>query len=663
MALLDKWIALDIGAYLARFYDFSTQKEIVLKTIIAQKGSEVLGVSDQAIAYLYKDLDTIQIQYPISHGQILHSIEPLIHEGLDKLHAFDGLLRPSVLVSVPSELSQRQRELWQQAFLNCGVRKVEFISNLEVLQEENPCFLVHSGHSYTEIHICAYDKVLVSKTIYYAGAQVDEQIQRIVYMKTGYFITKVDAAHLKEMASDAFWQQKNTLLMCYGFDSRQNLHPIQIESSIVWPAIEMVSSQISLWVKHCFDTLPASLQEYFLMHGIELSGGMADCFGPSQFISQNISCPVLCTKRGQYDMIDALKGVKSARMILLPFLISLILTPVVKQYSIYCGAYAKENKRTVHHGKISRIGGVAIYLSFIITMAIFVKADLQIKGLVIGSSIMFFTGLIDDLIDIKPLVKLTLEVIAALVLIYFGISVDIIRLPLGIQIDTGIISFVFTIIWVAGITNAVNLIDGLDGLAGGMSVIVLVVIGSIAIIERRLDLLSIAFILASGTFGFLAYNAHPASIFMGDCGSLFLGFMISAISLLGFKSSTILTLALPILLLMLPIIDTLSAILRRTLKGMKFMEADKSHIHHLLMRQFGHRNTVIIMCGLTSLFGLSAFAYMINRNIGFFVMVAILLAVEIFIEKSAMISEKFHPLIGLWHRIQRKSRKIFKKVG
>lgn len=131
-------------------------------------------------------------------------------------------------------------------------------------------------------------------------------------MKTGYFITKVDAAHLKEMASDAFWQQKNTLLMCYGLDSRQNLHPIQIESSIVWPAIEMVSSQISLWVKHCFDTLPASLQEYFLMHGIELSGGMADCFGPSQFISQNISCPVLCTKRGQYDMIDALKGVKSA---------------------------------------------------------------------------------------------------------------------------------------------------------------------------------------------------------------------------------------------------------------------------------------------------------------------------------------------------------------
>lgn len=278
MALLDKWIALDMGAYLARFYDFSTQKQIVLKTIIAKKGKETLGVSDQALAYLYKDLDTIQIQYPISHGQILHSIEPLVKKGLNELHAFDGLLRPSVLVSVPTELSQRQRELWQQMFLDCGVRKVEFISNLNALQEEGSCFLVHSGHSYTEIHVCAYGKVLVSKTIYYAGAQIDEQIQRIVYNKTGCFITKMDAAHLKEMASLAFWQQKNNLLLCYAFDSRQILHHIQIESSMLWPAFEMVSAQISLWVKHCFDGLPASLQEHFLMHGIELSGGLAGLF-------------------------------------------------------------------------------------------------------------------------------------------------------------------------------------------------------------------------------------------------------------------------------------------------------------------------------------------------------------------------------------------------
>lgn len=349
--------------------------------------------------------------------------------------------------------------------------------------------------------------------------------------------------------------------------------------------------------------------------------------------------------------------------LLVPFLISLVLTPLVKQYSIPAQTYAKENHRTVHHGKISRIGGVAIYLSFMISMAIYMKADRAITGIILGGSIMFFTGLVDDLIDIKPPVKLFFEVVAALVLIYYGVQVDRIRLPFGLTIDFGLISFLFTIIWIAGITNAVNLIDGLDGLSGGMSVIILVVIGCIALIERRPDIVSLAFILAGSTFGFLIYNSHPASIFMGDCGSLFLGSMISAISIVGFKSSTILTLALPILLLIIPIIDTLSAILRRTLKGMKFSQADKSHLHHLLMKQFGHRNTVIIMCGFTALFGLSAYVYMINRNLGFFTILALLFFVELFIEKSAMISEKFHPLLGLWHRIKRVWTKKIKNKG
>ena len=301
------------------------------------------------------------------------------------------------------------------------------------------------------------------------------------------------------------------------------------------------------------------------------------------------------------------------KIILIPLIISTLLTPFIKRYSIYAKSYALENERTVHHGKISRIGGVAIYLAFFITMAFFVSTDRALSGIVIGGSIMFFAGLIDDLIDMKPIVKLALEIAAAIVLIYYGVSVDVIRI-FGVVIDIPFLTVLFTVIWIAGITNAVNLMDGLDGLAGGMSVVILVVIGCLALVERRIDVVTITFILAGATFGFLIFNAHPASIFMGDCGSLFLGFMISAISLLGFKSSTIVTLALPMLLLMLPIIDTLSAILRRTLKGMKFMQADKSHIHHLLMKQFGHGKTVIIMCGITSLFGLSAFIYMINKT-------------------------------------------------
>lgn len=345
------------------------------------------------------------------------------------------------------------------------------------------------------------------------------------------------------------------------------------------------------------------------------------------------------------------------KIILIPLIISTLLTPFIKRYSIYAKAYALENERTVHHGKISRIGGVAIYLAFFITMAFFVSTDRALSGIVIGGSIMFFAGLIDDLIDMKPIVKLALEIAAAIVLIYYGVSVDVIRI-FGVVIDIPFLTVLFTVIWIAGITNAVNLMDGLDGLAGGMSVVILVVIGCLALVERRIDVVTITFILAGSTFGFLIFNAHPASIFMGDCGSLFLGFMISAISLLGFKSSTIVTLALPMLLLMLPIIDTLSAILRRTLKGMKFMQADKSHIHHLLMKQFGHGKTVIIMCGITSLFGLSAFIYMINKVIGFIVILSLLLGIELFIEKSAMINEKFHPLMGLYRRIIKKYNEI-----
>ena len=345
------------------------------------------------------------------------------------------------------------------------------------------------------------------------------------------------------------------------------------------------------------------------------------------------------------------------KIILIPLIISTLLTPFIKRYSIYVKAYALENERTVHHGKISRIGGVAIYLAFFITMAFFVSTDRALSGIVIGGSIMFFAGLIDDLIDMKPIVKLALEIAAAIVLIYYGVSVDVIRI-FGVVIDIPFLTVLFTVIWIAGITNAVNLMDGLDGLAGGMSVVILVVIGCLALVERRIDVVTITFILAGATFGFLIFNAHPASIFMGDCGSLFLGFMISAISLLGFKSSTIVTLALPMLLLMLPIIDTLSAILRRTLKGMKFMQADKSHIHHLLMKQFGHGKTVIIMCGITSLFGLSAFIYMINKVIGFIVILSLLLGIELFIEKSAMINEKFHPLMGLYRRIIKKYNEI-----
>ena len=289
-----------------------------------------------------------------------------------------------------------------------------------------------------------------------------------------------------------------------------------------------------------------------------------------------------------------------------------------------------------------------------VSMAVFMKTDMAMNGILLGGTIMFFGGLIDDFVNLRPLYKFTFQIVAAVVLIASGVTLDVIRLPLGITIPMGVISVIVTFLWITGITNAVNLIDGLDGLCGGISVIILFVIAMLAVIERRSDVEMLSLILAGATLGFLIYNAHPASIFMGDCGALFLGFIISAISLLGFKSSTIMTLALPLLLLGLPIIDTLSAILRRTLKGHKFSEADKSHIHHLLMNKFGHKNTVIIMCIVTALFGLTAYCYMINKGLGFLSLFVIMLAVEMFIEVSGMISDKYHPVISIARRVRKK---------
>ncbi len=333
------------------------------------------------------------------------------------------------------------------------------------------------------------------------------------------------------------------------------------------------------------------------------------------------------------------------------FLLCLIITPVLKRISASCGAYARHNSRTVHHGKISRIGGIAIYISFAVSMALFVRPDRPLIGAFLSSSLMFFTGLADDFYDLKPWMKLLFQFLAACILIQYGVRTDAIHLPFGIVIDSRILSMIFTIVWVVGITNAVNLMDGLDGLAGGMSLVVFSIVASISLVDHRFDMITLSLIICGSLLGFLVYNAHPASIFMGDCGSLFIGCLIASTSLMGFKSSTILTLALPILILLLPIIDTLSAIVRRKIKGQSFSTADKSHLHHQLMKRFGHGKTVLIMCGITFLFGLAAFLYIYSRRLGFFFILILLCIIEVFIEKTGMISRSYRPILGFLNRV------------
>jgi len=345
-------------------------------------------------------------------------------------------------------------------------------------------------------------------------------------------------------------------------------------------------------------------------------------------------------------------GLNDLFYLLVSFLMAFISVPLCKKVGLHLGIYAFENKRTVHNGKIVRIGGLAIYLSFMITMAIYIKPDSTILGILIGGAIVFLVGLLDDMFDLKAIVKFGFQILAALLVIYIGdIQLDIIRL-FRLNLEIPWLNIVVSVIWIAGVSNAINLIDGLDGLAGGISAIVLIIISIIGSMMNRGDIAALSLILAGSILGFLPYNRHPASMFMGDCGALFIGFMIACISLLGFKTSTFITLGFPIIILFVPIGDTIIAIIRRRLSGKKISEADRSHLHHVLIYKIGlgHKKAVNVLYLVTLLYGLAAIITFVNQRLGLIFLGILVFASYIFVELTGMIKASYHPLIGMLRR-------------
>lgn len=338
---------------------------------------------------------------------------------------------------------------------------------------------------------------------------------------------------------------------------------------------------------------------------------------------------------------------------LLPLVLAFILVPFCKMIGLELGVYAVENKRTVHHGKIVRMGGVGIFMAFLIGMAVLNNADATYNGIMIGGSIVFFGGLIDDMVELKPKTKLLFEIAGAIVAMALGnIYLTEINLPFGITIANQLFCWLVSFVWIIGVTNAVNLIDGLDGLCAGISFIVCCIIGLLGFFMGRRDMCIISLTLAGAILGFLPYNSHPASVFMGDCGALFLGFTLACMSLLGFKTTAIITLGFPVLMLFIPISDTLIAMLRRKLKGQGIMQADKGHLHHVLMLKLrlGHGRTVLVLYMVTALFGASALLTYFRPTAGLAMVIILIVVAELFIEATGMINPKFHPVIGLARR-------------
>lgn len=329
--------------------------------------------------------------------------------------------------------------------------------------------------------------------------------------------------------------------------------------------------------------------------------------------------------------------------------ISALIIPIVIRYGEKLDIVAKKNHRTVHKKEIVRIGGYAIYISFLLGCVIFLKTDSQINAILLGGFLVFLVGLYDDVYDLSPKIKFLVEIIAALIVIIYG-NIYLRGFDFSLN-GAPIIPAIITVFWIVGVTNAINFIDGLDGLSAGISIIVLVTISLTSLASGRTDIASLSLVLAGAVMGFLFFNFHPAKIFMGDSGALFIGFMIAVISLLGFgyNVSTFFTLGAPIVVLMVPIMDTLIAIVRRSLGHKKIFIADRSHVHHNLMfrLRLSHTKSVLTLYVVTILFSLTSFIYLYDALFGTVMFVILMFSFQLFVELTDMIGRKYKPLVTI----------------
>lgn len=329
------------------------------------------------------------------------------------------------------------------------------------------------------------------------------------------------------------------------------------------------------------------------------------------------------------------------------FAISLAATPFVITLAHKIGAVdVPDSQRRVHKKPIPRLGGLAIFYGFLIALLCFAKIDQQLRGILIGALIIVGIGIIDDVKQLRALIKLAAQILAAVIVVLHNVRITAISVPSFISesgiLHLGIFSIPITIAWIVIVTNAVNLIDGLDGLAVGISSIASFSLFFIAILGGEQNVAIISAALAGGCLGFLPYNFNPAKIFMGDTGSQFLGFMLSAICIQGlFKGYVIISFIIPLLILGLPLFDTIFAILRRAWNHKPIMGADRGHLHHRLLDSgFSQKQTVAILYVIASILGISA-VLVLERG-AYVACMLILIAVSIAFGLYKLLRKKFN---------------------
>ncbi len=337
------------------------------------------------------------------------------------------------------------------------------------------------------------------------------------------------------------------------------------------------------------------------------------------------------------------------------FITVLIITPFIIKFAIKIGATDNPNTRKVHEKVMPRLGGLAIFIGCATGYFAGGLYDEQLTGILIGAALIIGLGIMDDVLELSAIMKLLGQIIAAGVVVATDLKIDFISVPFFVErYDLGIWAYPVTILWIVAITNAINLIDGLDGLAAGISVIGIATIAFMAGMAGKELILTLALILIGSTIGFLFYNFHPAKIFMGDTGALFLGYAISILSLLGlYKSVTLFSFIVPILILGVPIFDTTFAIIRRIINKKPISAPDKSHLHHrILAIGLSHRNTVLVIYALGILFSISAVVVSETTLIGsLFILFGLLVAFQLIAEMVGLVNDKYKPFLNFYRKV------------
>lgn len=350
---------------------------------------------------------------------------------------------------------------------------------------------------------------------------------------------------------------------------------------------------------------------------------------------------------------------------LIALITTVITTPIVKKIALRFDIVDKPSDRKIHECDMPRLGGLAIVFGVIVGFLYLTPESDYMSRIIIGGLIIIILGMIDDKVTLSPKTKLFGQIIAAIVVVSSGLLIEYVTIPFYGKLEFGMFSHLITVLWIIGITNAINLIDGLDGLAAGVSSIALTTILIMAVLDNQWLVIALSLILLGSTIGFLFFNFYPAKIFMGDTGALFLGYSISIISILGlFKSVTIFSLVIPVIILAVPIFDTFFAIVRRIINGQKISRPDNQHLHHRLISMgFSHRATVLIIYGVSAFFGISAIIFSASTLWGsLFIILLLLFTLQLTHEIVGQIDKNRQPIISFLKKItESKSTKAVAK--